>query len=365
MPRVANSAGLERPGFRGQVVTFGCNIRDGFMSALSFTLGLFYVRPQTALTFMSSFTLWLGGRLRIGECLRSVERFCFFRFDDEGVQFDDDDNIEDFFGSRRGGSKLLGRYTVADCESIIRKAGIGSALQSRGISDWYVDLDLADPFLHYAYVMSRSIVNRDQYLAHIIVDSGSFKMELPSGSEVVQSRFPFATDILHIRWLSLQDPLGKFTPSRPRLPGQRYPGSSLGRPVLGLICKLAVERGRDGLVNVPEHFHNAFLYENFKFLNPDDEGRFQRLSCDLKSDIKERGLAMVSWAICLGFLRCAGEKVLWDMREQMLPLSDTLKLYFTSKQYLAAVETKRRSTGPFTIRWDQEETRTLAEVLRC
>jgi hypothetical protein len=357
------------PGFAGQIFNLGSHIRDGFMSACSFAFGLFYVHPETAVTFMSSFTLWLTQGLRIRERLHSIQSFCFFKFDSPGFEFDGGDQIEDFFGSHRGGSKFLGHYCESDCEDLIRKSPAGAALQSQGITDWYVEFDLGDPFLHYAYIRRRSIPARDQYLGYLIVESSSFKYDRETnpaapGTEVVHSRFPLNSDILNIRWLSLQNPVGNFTPDRPRLPGQRYPGSKLGRTVLSLICELAEARGRDGLVNLPEHFHNAYLYENFKFLNPDDQGTFERMSCDLKSAIEEKGLAMVSWAIYLGFLRCGGQKVVWDLKEQILPLSKPLKGYFASKQYRAAVENRKRNSGPFTISWDQEETRTLTDVLR-
>lgn len=73
--------------------------------------------------------------------------------------------------------------------------------------------------------------------------------------------------------------------------------------LFNLILAMASSSNRDGMINTPEHFHNAFLYEGFMFLDAIDQAYFEKICEDLDKDIKEKGLAAVSWAIFLGFLR--------------------------------------------------------------
>jgi hypothetical protein len=49
---------------------------------------------------------------------------------------------------------------------------------------------------------------------------------------------------LAVRWLALQDPRGRFTPERPRLPGQRYPGLGLGKRLYERLMVWAKSGGR-------------------------------------------------------------------------------------------------------------------------
>jgi hypothetical protein len=126
---------------------------------------------------------------------------------------------------------------------------------------------------------------------------------------------------------------------------------------------LALRKGRDGIVNIPEHFHNALLYEKFNFLNPDDQGRFERLTIDLSKDVNERGLAAVSWAIYLGFLTCGGEREVWSGREQVFALSQGLSAYFGCRDYRCAVEAAKCVCGPYAIKWEEAESYCLSAVL--
>lgn len=52
-----------------------------------------------------------------------------------------------------------------------------------------------------------------------------------------------------------------------------------------MLVDLATAKGRDGLLNVPEHFHNALIYSNkdFFFLNPAFEAKLRRLIGDLNA----------------------------------------------------------------------------------
>ena len=84
-------------------------------------------------------------------------------------------------------------------------------------------------------------------------------------------------NLLNIKWLSLQNHITSFSPQKPRLPGQKYPGSRIGRSVLIIIRRICILNHRDGILNVPEHFHNAFLYQGFVFIDPEVQGSLEKM----------------------------------------------------------------------------------------
>lgn len=73
-----------------------------------------------------------------------------------------------------------------------------------------------------------------------------------------------------LEWVCMQNPLKEFTTERPPLPGQRHPSLRVARVFLNMLIVLAEKKGRDGLLNIPEYFHNGYLYylKGMLFLNP-------------------------------------------------------------------------------------------------
>jgi hypothetical protein len=196
----------------------------------------------------------------------------------------------------------------------------------------------------------------------LVVQLGEFQIRQRTreteGMRFVRNQLPKGLNLLNVRWLSLQNPLGEFSERRPRLPGQRYPGSGFGRACGALVIDLARASGRDGIVNVPEHFHNAALYANvlgFHFLNPEDEGVFQKIVTDLRTDLNERGMAAVSWAISLRCLACDGNEFAWEPHEQVLTLSSAVAGYFKGRNYREICRAAKRRAGNFSIRWDEAD----------
>jgi hypothetical protein len=213
----------------------------------------------------------------------------------------------------------------------------------------------------------RCLPEPDKYIGFLIVQLGDFvarQGDTPGrGLSVMEGKLPDRLDMLNVRWIALQDPLGEFSERRPRLPGQRFPGTGMGREAYETLIGEASRSGRDGIVNFPEHFHNAFLYKNFQFLNPDREGWFRKLQRDLAQDIDAKGLAPVSWAVYLGFLTCDGQPVRWEPRRQVFALSERLKGYFKSREFRAAVHQAMQEVGPFSIRWEEADRFCLSAIL--
>ena len=284
---------------------------------------------------------------------------------EESNQLFSDEDV-DFFGENRGGNKFLGKYREKDVEAVIKKSGLFARLDQE-FPDWYVQFDLSDCFSHYGYIRSRSIPEKDKYIAFIIVHVGIFSLEKPflqnRGAECIRTYLPKKVDFLNIKWFSLQNPKQKFTPERPRLPGQMYPGTGMGCAALKLLTAISMNAGRDGIVNNPEHFHNAYLYEGFLFLNPTDQGIFQKMIKDLTPDIKEYKLSVVSWAIYLGFLTENGEKFTWNLHEQVLPLSMRMVKYFHRRAYRREVKRSKDEHGPFKINWKEAKQSALSPII--
>ena len=83
---------------------------------------------------------------------------------------------------------------------------------------------------------------------------------------------------VRIEWMLLQNPCQEFSPERPRLPGQDYPGLGLGREIMEVLRVLGW-RLRVAAFDVNPHcyVHNAVLYaRQFSFVEPEDQAFFPR-----------------------------------------------------------------------------------------
>ncbi|KAK8894920.1 hypothetical protein M9Y10_023361 [Tritrichomonas musculus] len=295
--------------------------------------------------------------------------------------FDSSDTLDDIFGSLRGGNKFLGVYTKEDITQMIKESPIDKKICDLGYKDWYVDFDLSDCFVHYGYIKDPSLPSENMFLGFIICQLGEYKFP-PDIPEIAQKILTFRSDLnmLNIRWLSLQNPKAHFTPARPRLPGQQFPGTGLARDAFILFKEAAESQHRDGIVNVPEHFHNAYGYKHFIFLNPERQGIFLRLISDLKKDISEKGLAMVSWAIYLGFCYAVDDlkdnekshisncwvqdgKFVWDSSDQLFPISNRMLAYFSNSIYKSLCKSAYNKSPHFKIDWENAEKQCLYGIL--
>lgn len=271
---------------------------------------------------------------------------------------DDENQFSDFFGAQRGGYKFMDKYSIKDIESIIKNGPIGKSLEKVGFSDWYIEFELSDSFNHYLYVRSKRFPAKDQYIAFLIVKIDNrlilkAKSHTPESFEFIRKNIDLSKlNLLYIQWLSLQNPGGTFKPDRPRLPGQRYPGSGIGRSVFLVIRRLCIFNYRDGIMNVPEFFHNAYLYEGFMFLDPVNQAHFEKMKKELENDISHYGLASVSWAIGIGALYLGDEKYEWNLGEQIFPLSTRTFVYFNSPDYYEKVNQTMSNLPKFHIDWE-------------
>lgn len=266
-----------------------------------------------------------------------------FTLDDDLRDISDSD--EDFMEKSR---KFLDRYSVKELTEIINQTILPEKVKKLGIDDWYVEFNLQDPVTHYLYVRTHQCKEDEKFIAFMAAS-----LNQRDGKY----------DLFHVRWFALQNPLGEFTNARPRLPGQKYPGTGFGRDCVRLTYYLARKAGRDGILNSPEHFHNAYMYDFCYFVDPQQEGWFRKLKKDLRKEIKKKGLALVSWAIYLGCLREKGNPVKWEMKEQAMPISLRYYAVFFLPRYNYIMEKAKYESGPFTIDWELAEKQCLDKIL--
>jgi hypothetical protein len=99
-----------------------------------------------------------------------------FQFSPETNLFSEEDQLDECFGSHRGGSRFLGRFSIENVTSLIADSRIGAELRARGIDDWYVEFDLRDCFVHYCYIRRRSLADLDKYIGFVIIQLGGFRV---------------------------------------------------------------------------------------------------------------------------------------------------------------------------------------------
>ncbi len=233
-------------------------------------------------------------------------------------------------------------YSEEGVHRALEEYGIFKTLKRRGFKDFIVVLDTTDPYLHKfrAYFNKKDVNNM---LCEVYLRKRTFTATPTFNSSIAGEKFTFIV----IEWLTLQDPTADFTPHRLPLPGQNHPGLKIGRKVLIIFINMCIRLRTDGLVNIPEHYHNAAFYSRyFTFFNPNTEGYFQAI----RRDLGHMGIYNLAWAIDWGLLKekKSGTYWKWFTDEQILPVSHKLESYFKSKEFRRQAEISSSSVQ-FTI----------------
>lgn len=101
--------------------------------------------------------------------------------------------------------------------------------------------------------------------------------------EVVLARERIAgADMLYVHWLTLRNPLARFSAGKQQLPGQEVPGLGLARETVELLIRVARRLGLAGLAYRPAWYHTAYTGRYYmRFVDPERQGRFEALMRDL------------------------------------------------------------------------------------
>jgi len=259
---------------------------------------------------------------------------------------------DDLLGSVGGMKKselFLNYYSREGILTALREYGILDRLQKEGFEAFRVVLDLEDPFRHKMRLYHGGQERADHMLVELVAREGI--VQIPDGPlgealEPAQSAF----SVLQIEWICLQNPGAAFSRDRPPLPGQDHPGLGIGYEIYQLLVYVGLRVKKEGLMNRPQHYHNAKLYhETFKFLDPVREGMLIALIRDTESF----NLADVSWAVHHGCLLDGktGQTVPWEGGMLICPLTEKLGRYFASRAYHDVVWETVANTH-FRIDWE-------------
>lgn len=242
-------------------------------------------------------------------------------------------------------NRLFGRYLPGELLERIGASGMLAGLSDRGYPDPILRLSCADPADQRICLYAGEEI-RDRLLFEARLQLAPFHPRRPIGPFTVESSFR----MLVIHWLVLSSPDGSFTVDRPRLPGQEKPGLGLLNQTIALLKAFSRELSVDGVLDVPDHFHTALFYSrDFRYLDPEAEGRFQGIARDLSGV----PLALASDAVREGCLvdRATGAPMPWPVAEQVMAVRGPLRRFLSSPAYR---EARNRAAANYhvVVNWD-------------
>lgn len=253
-------------------------------------------------------------------------------FDLDLVQFDFSD-IDLNFQSLAGSNKLfLGRFSEEDMRDMIQSIGLLKHLDSMGFSNILIDIDKDENHINYFKLYWEDKTPENQLLdlrvsEHIFIPQERF---LKEGLKRELS-------MILIEWLSAKNPLAVFDEKRPQLPGQGNPGLGILKYCFELLKIISCEVFKDGFLDIPTHMHGAIMYsKKFKFFDPAQEGTLRAVMRDLN----KFSLPDISWGVITETIIDLHKNMPaeYDPGEQVHYVSDNLKEYFESKEYVTTFE---------------------------
>jgi hypothetical protein len=240
----------------------------------------------------------------------------------------DDMDMELVPGHPEGRSQthFLDFYSEDGLRLGMKAYGIDERLRSLGLGDYQLKVSREDAFHHRLEVflgagrdLEHRLMDLRVHLRHVRFKDDQLALE----GDGERESFP----VLVIEWLCMQNPRGSYTPHRPRLPGQSGPSTGLGRAMHNILILMAQRTRREGLLNVPEHFHLATLYQRAGYRYPSLEKEHE-LKAALHAT-KDLPFAAAAWAAHRGFLfeDTPAGRVPWRYEpvEMLLPLTPRLK----------------------------------------
>ncbi len=245
---------------------------------------------------------------------------------------------------------FLGYYSPSGIKYALEKYGFFELLEQKGYGDLKLTINTRDPYkqriaIHYQKK------DAEHMLGELVVKKRHITMYPPFPSRIYGRNF----EVISVEWLCMQHPRGEFPAERPRLPGQKYPGLGMGEMVMEILIIMCGRLRTAGLLNIPEHFHNAQMYSShFRYLDPVEEGKRLAMERDLLGEFK---LAEISWAVDMNCVSLNGEPFDWKGSEQIIPLDRDLKEYFEHPDYLAFVQ-EARENSHFTLnrpKWQRKK----------
>ncbi len=226
-------------------------------------------------------------------------------------------------------TRFMGRFSKEEIFNVIESIGLLKHLESMGFSDIDIDIDRDVNYINYfkLYWKDKTIENQ---LIDLRVSEHTFiphKRFFEEGTRIE----PY--NMILIEWLSAKNPRAVFDENRPQLPGQTTPGLGILKYCFQLLRDISRQVFKDGFLDIPNHMHGAIMYsKEFQFFDPVQEAILRAAVRDLR----RYSLADISWGVITGTIidYHKGTPAVYDPGEQIHSVSNRLKRYFDSKQYV-------------------------------
>jgi len=256
--------------------------------------------------------------------------------------FEKGEILQDMSGVK-GTSLFLGKYTIREAGAVLKKRNFYKEAKKRNL--WPIDFELDSS--QYPPLQRLLIYYKEKDPDNIIVDlkvrEGYFKTKKDFPLEIKKSKF------LVLEWLTLQNPLARFTGQKTPLPGQDHPGLGFGKKMVDLFYYLARLNKNQGVVAYPAYFHNALLFLRFfEFISPQKKAEVEVI----RGTFNKMTFKELAWIVHLECLRDKeGGIYKWEAEEMLLPIDKRLDRYFDSKKYKKEVK-KAKKELIFSIDWE-------------
>jgi acetoin utilization deacetylase AcuC-like enzyme len=201
-------------------------------------------------------------------------------------------------GQRSARPLLLGFYSKEGLELALARYGLLSDLRRLGYGPFRVALS-SDAIGDRARLFGRDAEGNE----HLLIEC------------VLEKREVAGEPVLYVHWLTLRNPLARFSAQRPRLPDQEVPGLGLAREMATLFARMAERLGLAGVAFRPASFHTAYAGRaRLRFVDPRRQGRFEALVRDLGG----MPLVAATAAVASGRVLLDGEPYRWEPDEMVL-----------------------------------------------
>ncbi len=256
---------------------------------------------------------------------------------------------EDIFSDltdKKGTSLFLGKYMEKVVLEIFDKNGFFKKVQKEGL--WPLDYELdssAFPPLQKVLVFYKT-KKPENIIMEFRIKERTFRFKNGLPTTISYSKFNF----LSLEWLTIQNPLHRFSREKPPLPGQTYPGLNLGRGTVDIFADLGKLNHNNGLMAFPAFFHIALIiFPRCRFINPQKMGEVLAIW----KTFGKMELGKLAWVVHLECLnRDDGRVYKWTSEEMVFPMCRELKKYFRSRTYKREVkEAMKRHT--YTVDWEK------------
>jgi hypothetical protein len=299
---------------------------------------------------------------KMGELCRKLKNFTIVELEIPSIQ--DDEIMQELVG-KMGVCLFLDDYSEKDILAILEEHGILRQLREKGFDHIKIAFDTSDHYIHRLALYFEKITE-EHLLGEIWLRRSTLQIQnframfflknMHELSRFMSRKLNFPMKVLIIEWLRLQNPRQQFDAGRSPMPGQKHPGLGLLHDVTQILIKMSTERGQDGLLNIPEYFHNAWLYSQlFFFIDPVLQGKMMAMRRDLNDDVKKHGLGRVSEAVSGGCLynETTTSYECWNPEEQMYPISVRLTEYFQHSYYREIVQIYSKEYR-YRIAWERQ-----------